>query len=253
MTPDDRACYWKSGDGGGSLHYLSAGRGSVFGVCASGGRVYAAGFVGTGGNNHGMGWGGDGAVLHDLGPGTVAFAVAASEGHVYAAGTEGYNARVWRDGEVVLGVDEAVEGEEPIFHTVCVSGGVVYAAGDMGDVDGYIYRPFWTRQDDPRVRFFGAGEGKALSMQPSGDGIFISGYDGGGSGKVWRLTAAGALSQSFGTGVGWLNSVSVVGEDVYTGGNRGAWVDGGVWRNAAQVRSYGAGSSVQAVCAVPAP
>jgi hypothetical protein len=247
MSPDGSAFYWTSGGG---LRSLSAGRGAVLGVCVSGGRLHAAGFEATGDDDaRGVVWGGDGAVLHDLGPGTCIYALAASDGRIYAAGYDGSDARVWRDGEVVCGIDESAPGEEPNFNAVAVAGGVVYAAGDMGD--GRIYRPFWTKSDDPVVRFLGSGAGNALAMQVSGGEIYIAGYDGGG-GRVWKGPVDGSapLAVAFDLGIGWPYSMSVAGGDVYTGGNLTLLHDGRVLRNSTQMREFGPTSGVQAICVV---
>jgi hypothetical protein len=250
QAPDERAFYWTSGDAG--LRYLSGGAGAVYAICADGGRLYAAGFDAAGFDARGVVWGGDGAVLHDLGPGTCVYALAASDGHIYAAGSEGRNGRVWRDGEVVCGLDD-VAGEWPIFRSVAVADGVAYAAGDMCDTGEWIYRPFWTRADDPRVRFLGSGAGKALSLQLSGGEVWIAGHDGGG-GRVWRGPADGPapLAEAFALDAEQPKSVSVAGGDAYTGGNARWESGGGVWRNSARIRDFGTGSGVQAVCAVDA-
>jgi hypothetical protein len=251
QAPDERAFLWTS-RGGGGVRYLGDGAGAVFAVCADGGRVYAAGYAADGGGARGMVWGGDGAVLHCLGPGTCVFAVAASDGHIYAAGSDAHSARVWMDGEAVCGLDD-VAGEWPILRSVAVADGVAYAAGDMGDTDEWLYRPFWIRTDDRRVRFLGSGAGKARSLQLSGGEVWVAGEDRGG-GKVWRCPADGAapLAEAFALDAEQPKSVSVAGGDAYTGGNARWESDGGVWRNSARIRDFGAGSSVQAVCAVPA-
>jgi hypothetical protein len=253
-----RAFYWRS-DGG--VRYLSDDRSAVFGVCVSGGRLYAAGFNDTGGGSRGVVWGEDGAVLHDFGPDTCVYALTASDGQIYAAGSAGHNARVWRDGDVVLGVDEYVLGEKPAFRAVAVADGVVYAAGDMGDVSEWIYRPFWTKSDDPVVRFLGSGIGNALSMQISGGELYIAGYDGGywndgdwngGVGKVWKGPADGAapLAEVLDLVISWPYSMSVAGGDVYTGGNLYSANNGRVLRNSTQMSEFGIRSCVHGICAV---
>jgi hypothetical protein len=97
----------------------------------------------------------------------------------------------------------------------------------------------------------------ALSLQVSGGDLYVSGWDGGGigNGRVWMGPAGGAapLAQILSLGNWWLNSVSVAGGDVYTGGARSPWNDGRVWKNSAQIHAYGATTGVQAICAVPAP
>jgi hypothetical protein len=151
---------------------------------------------------------------------------------VYVAGTEGRFAKVWKNGvgaNLSLGLNDAYNYVTSIF----VQGLDVYVTGYGVNSGGQTAAKFWKNGVETYLTIFSNDYGQATSIFASGTDVYVAYNEKIGAQYFARIWKNGVITTlNSGTFNAYVNSIYVVGSDVYTGGIE--YSSGGIakiWKN----------------------